>query len=237
MRDAFAVLFFVSVGMLFDPRFLLESPGLVAATLAVILLGKPLAALAIVVSLSYPLRVALAVAVATAQIGEFSFILAAAGERSASSTTGRATRSSPRPSSPSPSTPSSTGSSAPSKGPWADSSRPRPRRRPDPNRYTRGARDQERVESKLALSGRHRRLRPGGPDARPAPPREPDRAGHHRAEPGDRARLDDRRDRGRLRRRDPPGDPGAGRIGSAVALILSSSTMPARARRSASHES
>jgi monovalent cation:H+ antiporter-2, CPA2 family len=77
MRDAFAVLFFVSVGMLFDPRSLLEAPGLVAATLGVVLLGKPLAALGIVLVLGYPVRVALAVAVALAQIGEFSFILAA----------------------------------------------------------------------------------------------------------------------------------------------------------------
>jgi CPA2 family monovalent cation:H+ antiporter-2 len=81
MRDAFAVLFFVSVGMLFRPRFLLESPGLVAATLTVVMLGKPLAALAIVVFLRYPLRTALSVALATAQIGEFSFILATVGER------------------------------------------------------------------------------------------------------------------------------------------------------------
>ena len=80
MRDAFAVLFFVSVGMLFDPRHLVESPGLVAATLAVILLGKPLAALAIVLLLRYPLRVAVSVAVVLAQIGEFSFILATAGK-------------------------------------------------------------------------------------------------------------------------------------------------------------
>jgi monovalent cation:H+ antiporter-2, CPA2 family len=79
MRDAFAVLFFVSVGILFDPRPLVDAPGLVALTLGVILLGKPLAALAIVVLLKYPLRVAVAVAVALAQIGEFSFILAAAG--------------------------------------------------------------------------------------------------------------------------------------------------------------
>jgi monovalent cation:H+ antiporter-2, CPA2 family len=76
MRDAFAVLFFVSVGMLFDPRHLIEAPALVAATLAVILLGKPLAALGIVLLLRYPLRVALSVAVVLAQIGEFSFILA-----------------------------------------------------------------------------------------------------------------------------------------------------------------
>jgi CPA2 family monovalent cation:H+ antiporter-2 len=76
MRDAFAVLFFVSVGMLFDPRHLLEAPGLVAATLGVILLGKPLAALGIVLLLRYPPKVALSVAVALAQIGEFSFMLA-----------------------------------------------------------------------------------------------------------------------------------------------------------------
>ncbi|HWO89932.1 MAG TPA: cation:proton antiporter [Gemmatimonadales bacterium] len=79
MRDAFAVLFFVSVGMLFNPTFLVEAPGLVAVTLAIILLGKPLAALVIVILLRYPLRVALAVAVALAQIGEFSFILATLG--------------------------------------------------------------------------------------------------------------------------------------------------------------
>jgi CPA2 family monovalent cation:H+ antiporter-2 len=79
MRDAFAVLFFVSVGLLFSPAHLLESPGLIAATLAIILLGKPLAALAIVLLLGYPARVAVSVAVALAQIGEFSFILASAG--------------------------------------------------------------------------------------------------------------------------------------------------------------
>jgi CPA2 family monovalent cation:H+ antiporter-2 len=79
MRDAFAVLFFVSVGMLFDPRCLIDAPGAVALTLAIILLGKPLAALAIVLLLRYPARVAVAVAVALAQIGEFSFILAAVG--------------------------------------------------------------------------------------------------------------------------------------------------------------
>jgi CPA2 family monovalent cation:H+ antiporter-2 len=77
MRDAFAVLFFVSVGMLLDPAPLWTMPLLVAATLAVILIGKPLAALAIVLVLGHPLRTALAVAVALAQIGEFSFILAA----------------------------------------------------------------------------------------------------------------------------------------------------------------
>lgn len=81
MRDAFSVLFFVSVGMLFDPHSLLESPGLVVATLCVILLGKPLAAFAIMVLLRYPLRTALSVSVALAQIGEFSFILAALGKQ------------------------------------------------------------------------------------------------------------------------------------------------------------
>lgn len=80
MRDAFAVLFFVSVGMLFDPFYLLQNPLLVAATLAIILIGKPLAALAIVLWLRYPLRSALTVAVVLGQIGEFSFILAALGK-------------------------------------------------------------------------------------------------------------------------------------------------------------
>jgi CPA2 family monovalent cation:H+ antiporter-2 len=79
MRDAFAVLFFVSVGMLFNPQQMLQSPGLIAATLGIVLIGKPLAALVIVLVLRYPLRVALAVAVALAQIGEFSFILAGVG--------------------------------------------------------------------------------------------------------------------------------------------------------------
>ena len=80
MRDAFAVLFFVSVGILFEPAHLLRAPGLVAATLAVILLGKPLAALILVWLLRYPPKVAFAVAVALAQIGEFSFILATLGK-------------------------------------------------------------------------------------------------------------------------------------------------------------
>jgi CPA2 family monovalent cation:H+ antiporter-2 len=77
MRDAFAVLFFVSVGMLFDPRTLLEAPGLIAATLGIVLVAKPLAALAIAVVRGYPLRIALPVATSLAQIGEFSFMLAA----------------------------------------------------------------------------------------------------------------------------------------------------------------
>jgi CPA2 family monovalent cation:H+ antiporter-2 len=80
MRDAFAVLFFVSAGMLFDPRSLLEAPAMAAATFAIIVLAKPLAALGIALGLGYPPKVALAVAVALAQIGEFSFILAALGK-------------------------------------------------------------------------------------------------------------------------------------------------------------
>ncbi|APR84957.1 TrkA-N:Sodium/hydrogen exchanger [Minicystis rosea] len=79
MRDAFAVLFFVAMGMLFDPSQLLQNAGLIAATLAVILVGKPLAALAVVLVLRYPARTAVTVAFALAQIGEFSFILAALG--------------------------------------------------------------------------------------------------------------------------------------------------------------
>ena len=78
-RDAFAVLFFVSVGMLLDPVALLGQWHWVALTLAIILIGKPLAALAVVRVLRQPFAVGLAIAVALAQIGEFSFILAVLG--------------------------------------------------------------------------------------------------------------------------------------------------------------
>jgi CPA2 family monovalent cation:H+ antiporter-2 len=80
MRDAFAVLFFVSVGMLLDPKFLFEAPGLIAAAAAVVVLGKPLVAGIVVRLLGYPFKAALAVGIALAQIGEFSFILAARGQ-------------------------------------------------------------------------------------------------------------------------------------------------------------
>jgi CPA2 family monovalent cation:H+ antiporter-2 len=81
MRDAFAVIFFVSVGMLFDPSFVFREPAMVAAALAVVLLFKPLAALVIVAICGYPARTALTVAIGLAQIGEFSFIVAqVAGE-------------------------------------------------------------------------------------------------------------------------------------------------------------
>ena len=79
MRDAFAVLFFVSVGMLFEPVALLKSPAIVLLTLVVVMIGKPLAAFGITAVLGYPSRVALAVAAVLGQIGEFSFILAALG--------------------------------------------------------------------------------------------------------------------------------------------------------------
>lgn len=75
LRDAFAVLFFVSVGMLFDPRFLLQQPLMVLAAMGIILIAKPLAALTIVATLGYSVRTALTVALGLAQIGEFSFIL------------------------------------------------------------------------------------------------------------------------------------------------------------------
>jgi len=76
MRDAFAVLFFVSVGMLFDPAFVIAHPALVAAGLTVVLVFKPLAAIIIVALRAYPARTGLTVAIGLAQIGEFSFILA-----------------------------------------------------------------------------------------------------------------------------------------------------------------
>ncbi|MFM1997096.1 MAG: hypothetical protein RLZZ111_1483 [Planctomycetota bacterium] len=81
LRDAFAVLFFVSVGMLFDPSALLESPALLAATLAIVLVAKPACVLASVLLLGCPSHVALGVAVGLAQLGEFSFILAAVGRQ------------------------------------------------------------------------------------------------------------------------------------------------------------
>ncbi len=75
MRDAFAVLFFVSVGMLFDPRSLVQSPLLTATVLAVVIVVKPLAALVTVRVLGEPLKTAMPVGAAFSQIGEFSFIL------------------------------------------------------------------------------------------------------------------------------------------------------------------
>jgi CPA2 family monovalent cation:H+ antiporter-2 len=75
LRDAFGVLFFASVGMLFDPSFILREPGFVLAGLGIIMLGKPLAALLIVALVGYPLRTGLTVAMGLAQVGEFSFIL------------------------------------------------------------------------------------------------------------------------------------------------------------------
>ena len=79
LRDAFAVLFFVSVGMLFDPQVMLEQPLSLLATVAIIVLGKSIAAFAIVRSFGYPRDVAMTISVSLAQIGEFSFILATLG--------------------------------------------------------------------------------------------------------------------------------------------------------------
>ncbi len=79
LRDAFAVLFFVSVGMLFDPKILLDGPEKVLAVLGVILVGKSIAAAALVLMFRYPLNTALVVSASLAQIGEFSFILAGLG--------------------------------------------------------------------------------------------------------------------------------------------------------------
>jgi CPA2 family monovalent cation:H+ antiporter-2 len=75
LRDAFAVLFFVSVGMLFDPAFLIREPALVLGALAVVLVGKPVVALAVVAALGHSTRTALVAALGLAQVGEFSFIL------------------------------------------------------------------------------------------------------------------------------------------------------------------
>jgi len=75
-NDAFSVLFFVAVGMLFDPAILVREPFKVVLVVAIIVLGKSLAAYGIVRVLRYTPRTALTVAAALAQIGEFSFILA-----------------------------------------------------------------------------------------------------------------------------------------------------------------
>ncbi|MEO8804679.1 MAG: YbaL family putative K(+) efflux transporter [Burkholderiaceae bacterium] len=79
LRDAFSVLFFVSVGMLFDPRVLVDEPLKVLTVVGIIMLGKTLAAIALVVAFRYPLNSALTVGASLAQIGEFSFILAGLG--------------------------------------------------------------------------------------------------------------------------------------------------------------
>jgi CPA2 family monovalent cation:H+ antiporter-2 len=79
LRDAFAVLFFVSVGMLFEPAVLLAEPLRVLAVVVIIVLGKSVAAAGLVLVLRYPLNTALTVAASLGQIGEFSFILAGMG--------------------------------------------------------------------------------------------------------------------------------------------------------------
>ena len=79
LRDAFAVLFFVSVGMLFNPAVLIERPLQVLAVVLVIVVGKSIAACALVLAFRYPLSIALTVSASLAQIGEFSFILIGLG--------------------------------------------------------------------------------------------------------------------------------------------------------------
>lgn len=79
MRDAFAVLFFVSTGMLLDPTEVLPNLGLTLSTLAVVLLAKPLIALVMAIALRYPAKTAVGVALGLAQIGEFSFLVANLG--------------------------------------------------------------------------------------------------------------------------------------------------------------
>lgn len=81
MRDAFAVLFFVSMGMLLDPAHWADNWQITAATLAVVILAKPVAAFVVVLILRRPAHTAMVVGLALAQIGEFSFILAALGRQ------------------------------------------------------------------------------------------------------------------------------------------------------------
>ncbi len=79
LQDAFAVLFFVSVGMLFDPSIVLREPLELAAVVLLVLVGKSLVAMAIVLLIGYPVTTAFTVSASLAQIGEFSFILAGLG--------------------------------------------------------------------------------------------------------------------------------------------------------------
>lgn len=79
LREIFSILFFVSVGMLFDPRILVEQPLHVLAVVAIIMIGKTIAAMALVLFFRYPINTALTVGASLAQIGEFSFILATLG--------------------------------------------------------------------------------------------------------------------------------------------------------------
>src|SRR5436190_555528 len=79
LRDAFAVLFFVSVGMLFDPSIVVRAPLALLAILGIVMIGNTLAAFVLVLLFRYPLNTALTVAAGLAQIGEFSFILARIG--------------------------------------------------------------------------------------------------------------------------------------------------------------
>ncbi|MFV5392027.1 MULTISPECIES: cation:proton antiporter [unclassified Acinetobacter] len=79
LREVFSILFFVAVGMLFDPRILIEEPLHVLAVVGIIMVGKTIAAMALVLFFRYPLNTALTVGASLAQIGEFSFILATLG--------------------------------------------------------------------------------------------------------------------------------------------------------------
>src|SRR5256712_4633841 len=81
MRDAFAVLFFVSMGMLFDPTTLMKSPTQLLSTLSIVVFGKPITAFLIATLLGYGSKIAIGVAVALGQIGEFSLILWIVGDQ------------------------------------------------------------------------------------------------------------------------------------------------------------
>ena len=99
MRDAFAVLFFVSVGMLFDPAIVVEAPLALLATVLIIMVGKSVAAYLVVRLFGHSRSAALMITASLAQIGEFSFILANRGLRLGCCRRRAATSFSPAPSS------------------------------------------------------------------------------------------------------------------------------------------
>ena len=224
MRDAFAVLFFVAVGMLLEPRYLIEAPGLIAATLAVVLVGKPLVAFLIVRLLRYPFRVAFAIAIALAQIGEFSFILANIGRdlgiltRDATNTlvavsivsivlnpllvsSGDAGR--------------TMGGSAPAA-----------LETPQSEQSSRTARQPRRPPAdRSAQPRRGRWIRSDRPDGHPAAPRQQHRADGDRIEHGNGARTSRAGRDGYLRRCHATRHPRSGRGADAGSLILTSAGM------------
>ena len=238
MRDAFAVLFFVSVGMLFDPRYLLAvARRWWRCTLAIIMLGKPLAASGH--------RPAAAVSAPGRPLGRGG----PGADRRILVHPRLDRRAAGPPRRPGEERPDRRGDPLdhaqppplPPRRPPRSGPRPvlqghGPSRRPQGPREGRGRASpgRSRPRPEVAIPRRHRGVRAGRADARPTAPREPLRPGGHRAQPRDRPPPQRRGDRGHLRRCDPSGDPGAGPASRTPSPCSSPApTWKAAARRSA----